>query len=109
MIARGFGPLLNNKGEFQMKFKLGQLVATRGINARLLEDSSFSKFLWDSFAKYKHCNWGDICDEDKKMNDRAVKNNDDRIVARYNSPHGDVYMITEYDRSVTTVLFVDEY
>ena len=92
-----------------MKFKLGQLVATRGINAILLEDFDFSKFLWNSFARYKNCNWGDICSEDKMMNDSAVKNNDDRIVARYNNQRGDIYIITEQDRSVTTILFVDEY
>lgn len=48
---------------------------------------------------------GDIPHEDKKMNDSAVKNNDDRIVARYN----DIYIITEWDRSATTILFIDEY
>lgn len=88
-----------------MKFELGQLVATRGINARLLNDSDFSKFLWNSFARYKNCDWGDIPHEDKKMNDSAVKNGDDRIVARYN----DIYIITEWDHSATTILFIDEY
>lgn len=88
-----------------MKFELGQLVATKGINARLLEDFDFSKFLWDSFARYKNCDWGDIPQEDKRMNDSAVKNGDDRIVARYN----DIYIITEWDRSATTILFTDEY
>lgn len=88
-----------------MKFELGQLVATRGINARLLEDSNFSKFLWNSFARYKNCDWGDIPHEDKRMNDSAVKNGDDRIVARYN----DIYIITEWDRSASTILFTYEY
>ena len=88
-----------------MKFELGQLVATRGINARLLEDIGFATFLWDSFARYKNCDWGDIPHEDKRMNDSAVKNNDDRIVARYNN----IYIITEYDRSATTILFTHEY
>lgn len=89
--------------------KLGQLTATRGINAKLLRDSSFSKFVWESFARYKNHDWGDLCEEDKQMNDSAVKNGDDRIVARYNSDHGDIYVITEWDRSVTTILFTDEY
>lgn len=88
-----------------MKFELGQLVATRGINTKLLEDSDFSKFLWDSFARYKNCDCGDIPHEDKRVNDSAVKNGDDRIVARYN----DIYIITEWDRSATTILFTYEY
>ena len=54
---------------------------------------------------YRNCNWGDILNDNKKMNDSAVKNNDDRIVARYN----DIYIITEYDRLVTMILFTHEY
>lgn len=92
-----------------MKFKLGQVVITRGVNAKISESIEFSKFFLESIAKYRNCNWGDICHEDKKMNNNAVKNNDDRIVARYNNSHGDIYIITEWDRSATTILFTHEY
>lgn len=88
-----------------MKFEIGQLVITRGINAKMNKDIGFCKFIFDSIAMYRNCDWGDIPNDDKKMNDSAVKNNDDRIVARYN----DIYIITEYDRSVTTILFKREY
>ena len=60
-----------------MKFELGQLVATRGVNARLLEDLDFAAFLWESFA-------------------------------RHNNEEGCIYIITEWDRSVTTILFQSE-
>ena len=43
------------------------------------------------------------------MNDDATKNGDDRIFARYNNEEGDIYIITEYDRSATTILFTYEY
>ena len=52
---------------------------------------------------------GDLPNEDKRMNDSAIKNNDDRIVVRYNSEYGDIYIITEWDRSYTTILFTHEY
>lgn len=52
---------------------------------------------------------GDLTDGDKELNDLAVKRGDDRIVAKYNNQHGDIYIITEWDRSVTTVLFTHEY
>lgn len=87
----------------------GQLVITRGINGEIADNIDFAKFMMQSLKKYMSCDWGDICDEDKKMNDNAVKNNDDRIVARYNNPNGDIYIITEWDRSATTVLFTYEY
>lgn len=83
---------------------------TRGIGERMHESAKFAKFVVDSFYdKYRQGDWGDICHEDMRMNDHAVKNGDDRIVARYNNSHGDIYVITEYDRSVTTILFIDEY
>ena len=84
-------------------------VVTRSINKRLLKDAQFSKFIWNSFAKFKNQDWGDLPLEDKRMNDSAVKNGDDRIVVRYNSECGDIYIITEYDRSYTTILFTHEY
>lgn len=88
-----------------MKFKLGQVVITNSVNAKISESIEFSQFILDSIFKYRNCDWGDLDKEDWKMNDSAVKNGDDRIFARYN----DIYIITEWDRSVTTILFCNEY
>lgn len=85
--------------------KLGQVVMTRGINAEISKSIEFSKFILESIARFRNCDWGDVPEEDKRMNDAAVKNGDDRIVARYN----DIYIITEWDRSATTILFTNEY
>lgn len=85
--------------------KLGQVVMTRGISAEISKSIEFSKFILESIARFRNCDWGDVPEEDKRMNDAAVKNGDDRIVARYN----DIYIITEWDRSATTILFTNEY
>lgn len=92
-----------------MKFKIGQIVMTKGVNAKISESIEFSKFFLESIAKYRNCDWGNLGKEDWKMNDDAVKNNDDRIFARYNNEEGDIYIITEWDRSVTTILLPSEY
>ena len=92
-----------------MKFKMGTLCMTKGIGARMHKDEDFSKFVINSYLRYSKCDWGDLCKEDKKMNDSAVKNNDDRIVARYNYKDDNIYIITEWDRSATTILFTSEY
>lgn len=92
-----------------MKFSFGQVVMTRGVNAQITRSIEFSKFILESIARYRNCDWGDLCEEDKKMNDQAVKNGDDRILARYNNEEGDVYIITEWDRAYTTILFPSEY
>ena len=43
------------------------------------------------------------------MNNNAVKTDDGRIFAAYDTSEGKVYIITEHDRSATTILFAYEY
>ena len=84
---------------------LTPLVVTRGIAERIKKDEEFSKFVVESHLRYLRQDWGDTCEEDWKLNDNAVKNGNDRIVAKY----GNIFIITEWDRSVTTILFTEEY
>ena len=99
-----------------MKFNLGQLVMTRAINDRVAKEEKFAKFIYDSLDKYKKCDWGELCEEDKQLNNEAVANGD-RIVAAYIYDKNDVsfmgegkiYIITEWDRSATTILYPHEY
>ena len=73
------------------------------------KDTDFAKFFISSIEKYLDKDWGNTCESDCAMNDESVKTGDDRIVAMYNHELGDIFIITEWDRSVTTVLFCDEY
>lgn len=91
------------------KFKLGQVVVTRGINNEIADNEKFAKEIHTALSKYINCNWGDTHPEDAKMNDEAVEHNNDRIVAKYHTSVQPIFIITEYDRSATTVLFTDEY
>lgn len=95
-------------------FNIGQLVATAGISHETEIDPVFSHNVRNAFSRYMKKDWGDLSDSDKKMNDDAVKSGDDRILASYNIPTSQaetkkIYIITEWDRSVTTILFADEY
>lgn len=85
------------------------MVMTRSINKKIATNLLFAEFVADSIVRYYHYDWGDLCEDDKKMNDSAVKNSDDRVFARYNNSSGDIYIITEWDGSVTTILFCNEY
>ena len=78
---------------------------TRNIAAKMRKDDNFAKFVYECVGKYRRCDWGDTCKEDWKMNDSAVENGDDRIVAKYDN----IFIITEWDRSITTILFTEEY
>ena len=93
-------------------FSIGQLVATRGVHDLMQDDPGFSDFAQTCFLKYRCCDWGDTCASDKAQNDSAVAHGDDRILAESRHPdHPEwrLWIITEWDRSVTTLLFPDEY
>lgn len=100
-----------------MKFNLGQTVMTRGVADKIARDEEFAKFVVNSMGRYKKGDWGDLCEDDKKMNDDAIANGDDRILASYifdpndddTFGEGKIYIITEWDRSATTILFPSEY
>ena len=90
-------------------FKIGQAMQTRGINEACKRSADFAIEIREAFKKYISGDWGDTCEEDKQLNDSAVKNNDDRIVAKYKTSQGNIFIITEYDRSYTTIMFANEY
>ena len=73
--------------------------------AKMLEDG----LLVPLYIFRHNCgDWGDMCDEDKKANDDALKDGD-RIFSAYTTPLGKIWIITEWDRSYTTVLIPDDY
>lgn len=88
----------------QVVFKLGQIVMTQGVNAMLADGLDAIGLVKRHFSG----DWGDLCAEDKAANDFAVENNE-RILSAYNMPQGKVWIITEWDRSVTTLLLPSEY
>lgn len=85
-------------------FDLGQVVATPGV-LQAVSRSEIQGFL------YRHCHgdWGMVCPEDAEENWFALHNGF-RIFSAYCSSNGvQVWVITEADRSVTTVLLPEEY
>ena len=88
-------------------FSMGQLVCTPSI-LDMLEvpgaDRDFGKIL----ADYQLGIWGHCCPDDARANDWAV-DNDARILASYRVADIDVWIITEADRSTTTILLPMEY
>ena len=89
---------------------LGQVVATRGVDDLMQTNQAFRKFVFDCLGKYNICDWGDTCEEDKRSNTEALKNGE-RILAVYinHELNITIWIITEWDRSVTTILFPEEY
>ena len=90
-------------------FTLGQLVMTRGVNDQVAENEKFAKFVTESLGRHAGGDWGNVDSEDKATNDLAVKAGDRLLSAYEQEGLPKIWIITETDRSVTTVLFPDEY
>lgn len=91
------------------RFNIGALVMTRTVNDLIAANEQFAKEVTLTLHRYLSTDWGDLGKEDKKLNDTALKTGLDRILAAYSTCEGKIYIITEWDRSYTTILFVDEY
>lgn len=93
------------------KFEIGQLVATAGVHGKMRDSIPFKNFVERSFERYIQCDWGNMCDEDKELNDEAVKDGDYRIHGAYidESTSEKIWIITDADRKCTTILFPHEY
>lgn len=93
------------------KFSLGELVTTSGVAEKAIKDKNFKKFLSKSLERYKAQDLGDMDKHDKALNDRAVKH-EERVLAHYRNKgkkNESVYIVTEWDRSATTIMFPHEY
>lgn len=94
-----------SEGFIQSNFRLGKVVITRGAN----EELDMVSVLNTLHNKYMKCDWGDLCDEDKKQNVEALKDGG-RILASYKDTNDrKFWIITEADRSSTTILLPEEY
>lgn len=93
------------------KFNPGREVMTRGVsdwcNPGEDEGARYSKVL-DCLKRHLSGDWGEVCAEDKRANDWGLYN-EDRLLSAYTVEDRQIWIITEWDRSVTTILFPDEY
>jgi len=84
---------------------LGKVVATPGA-LKLLIEAGEDPF--DYLARHATGDWGDLCTFDRRQNEIALRE-EARVFSSYNTPAGKVWVITEADRSITTILLPEEY
>lgn len=86
------------------KFQLGQVVITPGAKIVLSNNDVVT-----ALSRHISGDFGDVCEEDKALNEEAVETGD-RILSAYTDGNGEKFwIITEWDRSATTILLPSEY
>ncbi len=93
----------NTPRDTTTKFALGQVVATQGAQSVLEQPEMF-----EMIRRHNALEQGDLCASDYEANLEAVKNGS-RIFSSFCHADEKVWVITEADRSVTTVLIPEEY
>lgn len=84
-----------------MKFELGAIVATPGA-LEAMEEAGINPA--SLLLRHVNGDWGDLCPEDQAENELSLREGF-RLLSAYTLHTGErIWVITEYDRSVTTLL-----
>ncbi|MFL5241537.1 MAG: hypothetical protein ACJ8FY_05470 [Gemmataceae bacterium] len=86
------------------KFHLGQVVITAHAQARLDSTS-----VQEGLSRHAAGDWGDIPPHDAAENDAALIQGEGGFMSAYGTGDERFWIITEADRSVTTVLLPEDY
>jgi hypothetical protein len=84
---------------------LGRVVATPGA-LKLLREAGALPF--DYLARHATGDWGELCAFDRRQNEIALRDGY-RVFSSYDVSAERVWIITEADRSITTILLPEEY
>lgn len=88
------------------QLRIGQILATPGALAALRESNAS---LHGLLVRHMQGDWGDVGPEDWTANDQALIRSE-RILSAYSIENNQtLWIITEWDRSMTTVLLPEEY
>ena len=94
---------------------LGEIVITHGIEQEMSETYGFKEFCMHCLIRHRNGDWGDTCREDRELNEKAASEGG-RLMSVYRLPRRlcigyaeAIWVITEEDRSFTTILFPYEY
>ena len=93
---------------------MGTIVTTCGVKTLMDSDILFRVGVQQCLANHVNGDWGKLSESDKKLNDDALKAEKegkmtDSLFSSYSIDGTEIYVITEWDRSVTTVLLPEEY
>lgn len=86
-----------------ISFNLGQVVITPNAKEAIPTYDIIA-----GLTRHQRGDWGIVSDADKEANYLAIES-DDSILSAYMSGETEFWIITECDRSATTILLPDEY
>ena len=89
-----------------MTFSLGNTYLTPGVQDLMARGTVNPLAL---LSRHARCDWGEMSPEDRRANNRALTDGTRLFSAYQVTPDVRVWVITEADRSATTLLLPSEY
>lgn len=86
------------------KFKPGRIVTTPNALNHLSYDDIVASLL-----RHITGDWGDVCEDDRKENEKSLREGRRLLSVYHGGNRIKFWIITEADRSVTTVLLPEDY
>ncbi len=100
---------MDQKEETKKSFALGSLYMTAGVADLAAQNPEFKEFMDASLVRHAAGDWGDVDKHDREANDYAL-NHRERLFSVYvKQGEPKIWIITEWDRNATTILFPSEY
>ncbi len=97
-------PITRAADEVQPKFPFGQIVSTPNALNQIPGDE-----ILVALSRHVRGDWGTLDAEDRKSNDRALAHGGRLFSAYHSTANIKFWIITEADRSATTVLLPEDY
>ncbi|MDR2128034.1 MAG: hypothetical protein LBP52_03070 [Burkholderiaceae bacterium] len=91
----------------QPRFSSGLVIMTPGVED-LARQGKINPAIY--LRRHLSADWGDLDDSDRRQNNAALKSGENRLFSSYQvTPTLKLWIITEWDRSITTLLLPSEY
>jgi hypothetical protein len=102
MTLEGFHALIVDLRK--RKFPLGQVVITSNAQQTIAPAE-----VSEALARHAGGDWGELCKEDRQLNENSLKEGGRLLSAYAAKDSTKFWIVTEADRSVTTVLLPEDY
>lgn len=91
-----------------------QTFITRRLNDDVAEREDVAKAVYDALRRFNMGDWGKVPDEDKEANNADLRARDGHVLARYETPTGDIYINLVFDEpsiqsDAATIMYCEEY
>ena len=90
-----------------------QLLVTRAVNSAMAGSEDMAKAVFEAVGRFNAGDWGNLDQEDKDANNADLLAREGHVLARYETPAGDVYIELIFDEpsmqsDIATVMFCEE-